>query len=180
MRWFRENSYPQLLVARQCNKGIFVVYEVSKFNTQLNMQIGEFTLANEDKVERAINGTVIDQGAVKGGVGVDAEPEAVIAEYDRLGGLILKGKYKVKTGSFYDFKGKKPHAKPEPVLTFQVNDETIEVPADEPLPVEVRAAEIAKTKKQEKAEAKAAAKAAKKGKKANDEADEEDEEGELA
>ena len=89
------------------------------------LKLGEYTLANADKFERAVNGTVIDQGAVKGGVGVDATDAEKIAEYDRLGGLILKGKYKVKMGSFYDFKGKKPHAKATPVLVFKVDGEDV-------------------------------------------------------
>lgn len=166
------------------------------------MKIGDYTLVNKDKLDRAINGTVGSAGALAGGVGVDAEESEILAEYDRLGGLILKdGKYKVKTGSFYDLKNKKAFAKPKPVLLFNVNNEVVEVPADEPLPLEVRASEQAKTKKQQKAEAAAAKKEAaaakkaaalaakKKGKKVEegeDEADEEaaddgdDEDGELA
>lgn len=135
------------------------------------MQIGEFTLSNEEKLDRAINGTVTDRGSLSGGVGRDASEEDIIAEYDRLGGLIRKGKYKVKMGCFYDFPNKKPFAKPKPVLQFSVNDEIVEVPADEPLPLEVRAAEQLKEKK--------AAKKAGKGKKVVDE-DTDEEEGELA
>jgi hypothetical protein len=158
------------------------------------MQIGDYTLANKDKVDRAINGTVLDRGQAKGGVGAEADEADVLAEYDRLGGLILKGSYKVKTGSFYDFKAKAPIKKPKPVLVFVVNGEIVEVDADEPLPLEVRASEQAKTKKQERAEAaaakkqaaadkKAAAKAAKKAGKEKPEEDENDtdeDDGELA
>lgn len=119
------------------------------------MKIGSYTLANADKVDRAINGTVVSQGRLTGGVGADAKPAAILAEYDRIGGLILKdGKYKVKTGSFYDIKGKKPHAKPKPKLVFTVNGETVEVDADKPLPLEVQAAQLADEKRAKKAAAK--------------------------
>lgn len=118
------------------------------------MRIGKYTLANSDKLERAINGTILDQGRMTGGVGADADESEIIAEYDRLGGLILKDdKYKVKTGSFYDFKTKKAIAKPKPVLLFTVNGEVVEVDADEPLPLEIRASEAAHDKKKAKAKA---------------------------
>lgn len=140
-------------------------------------------LMNPEKAERALNGTVGAQGALVGGVGADAEEGAILAEYDRLGGLITLEGNKVKTGSFYDFAGKKPHKKPQVMLVFQIEGETIEVSPDEPLPLEVRAAKAAKAKKaaakaqkaQEAADKKAAGKKGKKGKKANAAADEEDE-----
>lgn len=140
------------------------------------MDVGKYTLQNPDKIHRAIHGTVLSQGQLKGGVGEDAEPAAILAEYDRLGGLILMdGKYKVKTGSFYDFAGRKSFAKPKPTLLFTINGEVIEVPADKPLPLEVQAAEQADTRKKERATKKG------KGKdKKNKDADEEDEDGELA
>lgn len=154
------------------------------------MQIGQFTLANADKVERAINGTVLDKGSTKGGVGPNASEDEIIAEYDRLGGLILMGRNKVRMGCFYDFKSKKAFAKPKPYLVFNVNGETVEVDASKPLPIEVQAAEIADARKLEKAEAaeakrveKAAAKkSGKKGSKKEEveEGEEDEEEGELA
>lgn len=156
------------------------------------MQVGEFTLQNPEKVERAINGTVGAGGQLKGGVGPE-DPKAVLAEYDRLGGHITKGTHKVKPGSFFDFKTQKPIANPKPKLVFRIEGEDVEVDADEPLPLQVRASEAAKTKKQEKAEAAAAKKAAKSSEKqARDDAkkkpvageatdaDAEEEEGELA
>lgn len=150
------------------------------------MNIGKYVLANPEKVDRAINGTVGAGGQPRGGVGPEAKPAAIIAEYDRLGGHIITadGGYKVKPGSFYDFKNKKAIAKPEPMLTFRIDGEDIEVDEGEPLPMEVRAsqaaakkkAEKAAAKKQEKADKAAAAKGkkgkGKKGKKA--EADEEE------
>lgn len=145
------------------------------------MQIGDYTLANADKIDRAVNGTVLDKGLLKGGVGADAEGKLILAEYDRLGGLILfQGKYKVKTGSFWDLKAQKPIAKPKPVLVFNVGGEVVEVPADEPLPLEVRASEQVKEKKAKKVKAvadkKAASKGKGKGKKAAAPVDDEDEE----
>ncbi len=130
------------------------------------MKIGKFSLINADKVERAINGTILDQGRLTGGVGADADDGAIIAEYDRLGGLIRMGMHKVKTGGFFDFKNKKPHDKPKPMLEFRVDGELVEVDATKPLPIEVQAAEIALTKKQKKAEAARQAAADKAGKKA--------------
>lgn len=146
--------------------------------------VNGYHLVNAEKLDRAINGTVMSEGALKGGVGNDAEPEEVIAEYDRLGGLILKdGKYKVKTGCFYDFKKKAAFKDPAPVLVFVVNGETIEVDADEPLPLEVRAANQAEEKKQAKrkkaaaeADAKKGAAAAKKAKKNKKDAGEDEDE----
>lgn len=146
------------------------------------MQIGEFTLQNPDKIERAINGTLSAQGLPKGGVGPD-DPAAIIAEYDRLGGHITKGTYKVKPGSFYDFKNKKVFATPKPKLVFRIEGEDVEVDADEPLPLDVRAAVQAGEKKAARAKAKQDSKKGGKKSEATDEAtenDAEEEEGELA
>ena len=86
------------------------------------MQIGKYSLVNEDKLNRAMFGTPIGtNGEMKGGVGEDADPSDIIVEYDRLGGLVLMGKHKVKTGGFWDFKGKKAVAKPKPMLIFNIN-----------------------------------------------------------
>lgn len=154
-----------------------------------------------DKVERAINGSVGAQGSLVGGVGKEATPEAIIAEYDRLGGLIVKIKpglkpedlnlpedatpeeklkaekklmkmsYKVKTGSFYDFKKGEARAKPQVLLVFRdLYDNEIEIPEDEPIPLEVRAAEAAKEKGSKKKAGK------KKAETDEDEGDAEDEE----
>jgi hypothetical protein len=141
------------------------------------MVIDGYTLVNAEKLDRAINGTVGSRGIAIGGVGPGDE-QAILAEYDRLGGLILKGKYKVKTGSFYDLRLKKAIDKPKPVLVFVVNGEFVEVSESEPLPLEVRASEQQKTKKQEKAESKAKKGGKKGGKKeapADDEEEDEDE-----
>ena len=115
------------------------------------MNIDNFTLVNNEKLDRAINGTIGREGQLTGGVGKDASLEVIIAEYDRLGGLILKGKNKVKTGSFYDFKNKKARNKPEVVLLFRdLEGNEIEIPDGEEIPIEVKAAELAQNIKNKK------------------------------
>lgn len=126
-----------------------------------------YELVNEEKANRAIYGMIGPEGSSQGGVGEGASDEAVIVEYDRLGGLIKKGKYKVKTGSFYNFPKKKAHVKPEVVFVFRVDGEVVEIGADEEIPLEVKASETVKEKK--------AAKAGKKEKKPDLAADEEEE-----
>ncbi len=125
------------------------------------VQAGGFTFANHEKLHRAIHGSMTSRGQEVGGVGEDADPVALLAEYDRLGGLILKNGRKVKTGSFYDFEKRKPRAKPEIVLVLKsVEGGMIEVADGEEIPVEARAAEQAAKPK--------AAKPAKKGAKVAD------------
>jgi hypothetical protein len=91
------------------------------------MQIGEYVLENEDKVNRAINGTILDKGRLVGGVGEKAAPELILAEYDRLGGYITKDGLKVKTGSFYDFAKKEPKKEPTPLFEVGVEGEVIDM-----------------------------------------------------
>ena len=104
-------------------------------------------MVNEEKVQRVIEGQTNAQGEMVDGLGADAienDPMAVIAAYDKLGGLI-KGKEgaKVKTGSFYDFKKKAPRKEPEVVYVFRVNGEDVEMAEGAPLPLEVKAAKMA-------------------------------------
>lgn len=106
------------------------------------MEINGYTLANEEKVRRAAEGSPTSQGTPSGGVGYEDEA-ALLAQYDKLGGLILNSdNRKVKTGSFWDFKENSPRKKPEVVLLIQVGFDTVEVPEGEPLPIEAQAAEI--------------------------------------
>lgn len=131
-----------------------------------------YSLVNHDKLDRAINGAVSKRGQLEGGVGAEASDEAVIAEYDRLGGLILKGKYKVKTGSFYDFKGRKPRAKADVLLTLtDINGNTVDIAENAEIPMEVKAAEMIKENKEAKI-AKTTPKTVTKKKKADDEDEE--------
>lgn len=95
-------------------------------------EFGDYLLVNAEKLDRAINGVVGHGGVMMGGVGKDADEQTILAEYDRLGGLILKKNggvaydedeegnetekpvdVKVATGSFYDFKARRPRTKPE-------------------------------------------------------------------
>lgn len=100
----------------------------------------KFELVNADKVHRAIFGTTGRGGIPVGGVGEGASSAAILAEYDRLGGLIRLNSDTVKMGSFYDFKGRKVRDEADVKLVFKVNGKTVEVAADEPLPPIVRAA----------------------------------------
>ncbi len=73
------------------------------------VSFGDYLLVNHEKLDRVINGAMASQGKLGGGLGKDASAEAIIAEYDRLGGLILtKGGQKVEMGTFYDFVNHKP------------------------------------------------------------------------
>lgn len=83
--------------------------------------VGEFVLMNDEKVDRAIFGSLTRLNTRAGGVGPDAQPNALLAEYDRLGGFIAKNGLKVKEGSFFDFKIRKPRA--EPIVSFILNVE---------------------------------------------------------
>ena len=94
--------------------------------------IDGFVLENADKLERVIHGDVKRAGVPEGGLGEDADPKLVLAHYDRLAGYITKStggaqRVKIKTGSFWDFKNKRPHAEPKIMYIFRVAGENIEV-----------------------------------------------------
>lgn len=77
-------------------------------------EINGFVLCNADKLYRVIHGSMGAGGMLTGGLGEDATPEAILAEYDRNGGLIRTAEgEKVITGSFYDFKAKAPRKVPQ-------------------------------------------------------------------
>lgn len=129
------------------------------------MQVKSFTLINLDKIDRALNGTNLGNGSATTGVAngayleegvwknngknlsvtdVSALEDALLAEYDRLGGLIKKGDDKVKTGSFYDFKGKKPRETPEVTYIFRdrINNRLVEVKEGVELPGSIKASKM--------------------------------------
>lgn len=109
------------------------------------MKVKGFTLVNEDKVERALNGFMNADNARVGGVTQEDgtyDDDALLAEYDKLGGLIKKGDDKVKTGSFFDAKRKQPREKPQVVFIYRVNGQEIEVADGKELPGIVKAARI--------------------------------------
>lgn len=85
----------------------------------------------------------------------DPTNEELLVVYDRLGGLIKKGGQTIKTGCFYDVRGKKAFAEPQLVYLYSVNGSIVEVPEGTELPGEVRAArileEVAANKKKEAA-----------------------------
>lgn len=122
-----------------------------------------YTLINAEKVERALNGFQNNKGGIVGGVGkgayrdgdvwkredvelseteVDSLEFALLAEYDKLGGFIKRGEDKVKTGSFYNLKAKKPHDKPVVFFVYKVGNRFVEVPDNVELPGEVKAVKI--------------------------------------
>lgn len=124
-----------------------------------------FTLVNRDKLQRAVFGSEGSEGKLQGGVGEDAEAYEILAAYDKLGGLILKGKAKVKTGSFFDFEKKSPRKKPNVVLEFRdLKGKKVELGENEEVPIEVQAAEKLRADDAEEVAAAAAKKDKKKEK----------------
>lgn len=116
------------------------------------MLIGKLELANDEKYSRAINGAVSQRGEMRGGVGEDAPDEVKIAQYDKLGGLILKNGRKVKMGCFFDFKKNKAIENPVIIIQFRdLNGNLVEIEDGEAIPLEVQAAEIQQGKTASKA-----------------------------
>ena len=109
------------------------------------LKVKGFLLVNDEKIERALNGSPMQDGTRKGGVIKEDgsyDDDALLAEYDKMGGLIKKGNDKLKIGCFYNFKLRKPKVEPEIVFVFRVNGQTVEVPAGVELPGEVKAVKI--------------------------------------
>lgn len=109
-----------------------------------------FVLDNPDKVLRALDGTQDNHGRFVGGVRKPDgkyDDDELLAEYDRIGGLILKGEDKVRTGSFYDFVARTPRKEAKVEFEYRVNGDLIFVPAESEKPVKVKAAQIAKKEK---------------------------------
>ena len=150
------------------------------------MHIKSLILENQDKVERALNGTPRGDSTLIGGVGkgayqnngvwerngealsneeVDKLETALIAEYDRLGGRITKNGDRVKMGSFYNFPGRRPHDKPVVKFEYRVNGRVVEVPEGTELPGEVKAVKILEESDKAEAESEVAETKVKKGKK---------------
>lgn len=110
-----------------------------------------YVLVNQDKLHRAIHGTLDREGKAIGGVGEGALESEVLAAYDKLGGLVMKNGYKIMTGAFYDFKEKKPKDKPEVVFEFRdIAGRKIGVPEGKELPLEVQAAQLTEKAQKEK------------------------------
>lgn len=102
-----------------------------------------YTLVNEDKVRRALEGNPGRGGELVGGI-IKADgtwdDAQLLAMYDKMGGAIYKGSDKVETGSFYDFRKKAPKEKAEVIFEFRINGQLVRQPADEEVPMVVKAA----------------------------------------
>lgn len=79
---------------------------------------------------------------------------AILAEYDKLGGLIKRGDDKVKTGSFWNFKARKPHETPVIVFTYKVNGKFVDVNEGTELPGIIKATKQLEEAQNEKIEVK--------------------------
>ncbi len=117
--------------------------------------INGFELCDSIKLERVLFGTVGRHGYPEGGLGIGVDPEIVLANYDRLGGLIKKDGVKVKTGSFWNFdrRVKAPHQKPQVMFLFSIGGETVEVDDPKNLANAIQTVETAKAEKEEKVRA---------------------------
>lgn len=91
--------------------------------------INGFTLEDSNKLERVLFGDMGRAGELSGGLGLEAEPELVLANYDRLAGFITKDGVKIKTGSFWDFSRsvKAPRKVPQVVYVFNIGGDMVEV-----------------------------------------------------
>jgi hypothetical protein len=129
------------------------------------MEIGNFQLANLDKLERALNGHLGNDGHMTGGVANLAYQEdgvwkregaelsekevatleaAILVEYDRIGGLIKRDGEKVATGGFYDFKAKTAHKTPQVKVEYRIGERVMLVPDGEAVPNIVKAQKLMK------------------------------------
>lgn len=108
---------------------------------EIKIKAGTFTLANPDKVRRVIEGETTSRGEIVNALGEDAEPEEIIAAYDKIGGLIRgRDGAPVKMGSFYDFKKKTAKEKPEIIYQLRINGQNVELKDGEKPSIEVEAA----------------------------------------
>lgn len=120
------------------------------------MKINEFSLVNEEKIERAKHGTMGKGGVLVGGLDTmiqkgklkeddtEAYETALLAEYDRLGGLVTKDGLKLKTGSFWDFVKKEMRKEPTVVFVDSVDGEILEMDEEE-----AKVAKVMKAKTEE-------------------------------
>lgn len=118
------------------------------------MVVNGFTLVNPDKVNRALDGAMNERGEFVGGVRKEDgtfDKAELLAEYDRIGGLIKKGEDKVRTGSFFNFAARKPRPEPTVEFEFRVNGEMVIVKATEEKPNVVKAVQQAEKKAKKEA-----------------------------
>lgn len=111
--------------------------------------VNGFTLVNPDKIKRVLDGEQDEHGRFRGGIRAEDgsyDKGALLAGYDKLGGLVKKGEDKVRMGSFYDFAGRKARVEPKVEFEFRVNGEIVIVPAEEEKPNKVKAVQILEKK----------------------------------
>ncbi len=117
----------------------------------MNTEINGYTLVNEEKLVRVIGGSMGREGRLRGGIGENADPSDVLANYDRLGGLIRKGAHNIKMGAFWDFTKNKKREVPIVQFVFRdIEGKEVLVDEDGEIPMEVKAAEAAKSVKKVK------------------------------
>lgn len=117
------------------------------------MRVKAYTLINEEKAKRVLDGGENEHGELVGGIRDENghyNEDELLANYDKIGGLIRKGEDKVRMGSFYDFRAKKPRVTPQVEFEFRVNGEVVFVPEDKEVPNAVKAVKIAEKAKKTK------------------------------
>lgn len=96
------------------------------------VDFGDFLLFSTEKLDRVINGYFGPQGQLINGLGKEASAEAIIAEYDRIGGLIkTKDDRKIETGTFYDFENRKPKKDISLTIAKEPNKKGIQIKTEE-------------------------------------------------
>lgn len=121
--------------------------------------INGFQIENAEKLERVVYGNMGRGSELVGGLGVDADPELVLANYDKLAGFITKDGVKVKTGSFWDFKAKAPRKTPEVMFIFNIGGDNVEV--DDPTNLHKAIEVVGKARKEKEEKIKKAKKSSK-------------------
>ena len=97
-------------------------------------EIDGFVLENKDKLQRVVEGELGRSGYLEGGLGLEADPKAVLVAYDKKGGLITKDGVKVESGAFFDPRSKQPRKEPKVVLIYNVGGNFIKVNDPSELP----------------------------------------------
>lgn len=123
------------------------------------MRIGQYELLSEEKLNRVLKGQLGRLGQLTGGLenspgwaekSEEEKNALILAEYDKTGGLIMKGTLKVATGSFWDVVNKKPRVEPNLKFVTSIEDEMIEVTEEEAKVIEENKSKISSIKKKKK------------------------------
>ena len=119
------------------------------------MNIGKYTLVNDEKVQRALVGTPTRLGQLSGGLQSrpdwstlkqEEKDKILLAEYDKLGGLITKGGLKVSSGTFWDFKQKGLKDKPSETFEMNIEGDIIAISEDEAKAIDSAKKKVAEIK----------------------------------